>query len=359
MPGQLSPPARLPAYLRLMKRKAAEGHLSVGRQLAEMLVLWLVRGLGPGYYLFGRFWRRELPLGDKLRHLNERAYERRLDQVNNPSYRKMSQHKVAEKAMLRLFGIPTPRFIGYLHSTEGRCCNGDRLRDAPDLATLLEAEQPTRICFKQPEGWSGIGFEAAEVDYGCSPPQLRPLPDGDPLDIASYLDQRLGFGRERQGHIIEEYCSQQNWYRSLNPTSVNTLRVYAILRDDRTARILGGYLRVGRQNAVIDNASAGGVFFPFDPATGVLAAGRFNTFDTDHFPDHPDSGVRIEGCRLPGWEQISRMAGDTLRVFPGIRFAGLDIAMTDTGPCVIEINVEPDKTAACDIDLPTLDMLNP
>lgn len=356
MPDQL---ARLSGYLRLMRLKAAEGHLGVGRQLAEILVLWLVRGLGPGYYLFGRFWRRELPFRDKLRHLNERAYERRLDQVNNPDYRKLSQHKIAEKAMFGLFGIRTPRFIGHLHAAEGRGRDGGPLRDARDLTALLRQERPARVCFKLTEGWSGIGFEAAEVDCGFTPPRLRPLPDGEPLAIGAYLEKRLGFGRDGKGRIIEEYCSQHAWYRSLNPTSLNTLRVYAILRDDQTLRILGGYLRIGRSNAVIDNASAGGVFFPFDPASGVLRAGRFNTFDTAHFPDHPDSGIQVEGYRLPGWDQIGPMAGDTLRAFPGIRFAGLDIAITEDGPCVIEINVAPDKTAACDIDLPTLDMLSP
>jgi hypothetical protein len=185
------------------------------------------------------------------------------------------------------------------------------------------------------------------------------LPDGNPRDIGSYLSQRIGTGWQQEGRLIEEYCSQHAWYRSLNPTSVNTLRIYATLKDDDDVHILGGYLRIGREDAVVDNASAGGVFFPFDTASGVLQSGRFNTFDTAFFPDHPDSGMRIEGCRLPGWEEIKALVRSTLPVFPGIRFAGLDIAMTDDGPCIIEINVKPDKTAACDIDIPTLDMLRP
>jgi hypothetical protein len=350
---------RLFSHLRIAREKAHEGHLPLGRQMFEMILLYIYRGLGPGYYLLGRFWRREMSLRNKLRHLNQRGYVRQVAKINNPMYHKLSQHKVVEKAILSLFKIPTPKFLGFMHSDTGRTCQGEALRDARDLAALLETEHPTRVCFKLVEGWSGIGFQAAEVDNSFSPPRLRTLPDCDTLDLEAYVNVRLQIRSCKSGRFVEEYCRQHPWYQSLNPTSVNTLRVYTILPADRPAHIIGGYLRIGRTGSIIDNISSGGIFFPLDPETGVLKAGRLDSIDAKSYSAHPDTRIHLEGIQLPNWQEVRNLIPRALEAFPNIRFAGLDIAMTEDGPTIIELNVQPDRTAVCDLDMSTLDMLTP
>ena len=77
------------------------------------------------------------------------------------------------------------------------------------------------------------------------------------------------------------------------------------------------------------------------------------------FSTHPDSGIQIEGCQVPYWDAVREIAPKAMAVFPYTQFAGLDIAVTEQGPVLIEINCQPDRLAACDIDLPTLDMITP
>ena len=48
--------AKLGRYWRLTRRRAREGHLPVFRQLLEMLLLFLLRRLGPGYYQGDVIW---------------------------------------------------------------------------------------------------------------------------------------------------------------------------------------------------------------------------------------------------------------------------------------------------------------
>ncbi len=345
-------------YLSFARKKAAEGHLSLIHQIAEMVLIYLYRRNGPGYYHLGRFWRQEISLKAKLRHLSERQYIRQVSTINNPLYQKISQHKISEKAMLRLFNIPTPRFFGCFHAIHGRTHNNRPLRDSNDLTALLQTTRPSRICFKLIEGWSGSGFEAADVIYNSNNISLRPFPNGEPLDIENYVINQLKPHQYPEGRLIEEYCQQHSWYHSVNPTSLNTLRIYAIASDtEPSARIIGGYLRAGRNGAVIDNVSAGGLFWPFNPQTGVLLAGRIDAYDTQYYTAHPDSGIQLEGCRLPFWDEAREIVHVALDIFPNIRFAGLDIAVTENGPCIIELNVLPDRTASTDIDIPTIDML--
>jgi len=44
-----------------------------------------------------------------VRHLSFRQYTAHVDAVNPRDYRKLSQNKISEKAILTLMGIPTPR----------------------------------------------------------------------------------------------------------------------------------------------------------------------------------------------------------------------------------------------------------
>jgi hypothetical protein len=106
---------------------ARQGGLPVGLQLLEMLVLKLVRDIGPNYYHVARFWRRDIAFRDKWRHANDREYARLLFAINPAEYRKASQHKVLER--------PVPvwhfdsRFVGFSQPTRrsgnwpvAQCC---------------------------------------------------------------------------------------------------------------------------------------------------------------------------------------------------------------------------------------------
>jgi glutathione synthase/RimK-type ligase-like ATP-grasp enzyme len=39
--------------------------------------------------------------------------------------------------------------------------------------------------------------------------------------------------------------------------------------------------------------------------------------------------------------------------FPGIRFAGVDVAISQSGPIVIELNTSPDRIGAAFVGVPT------
>ncbi len=350
---------KIAEYFQYSRQKAAEGHLPVHRQLFEMLLLYLRRGLGPGYYHFGRFWRREIPLRDKLRHLNEADYQHAVARLNPEPYQKFSQHKVAEKALLNALSVPTPTFYGHLHRIKGVTAQGDRLTNAEELEAWLLYQRVDRVCLKPVEGWGGSGFLALACSYRQESVELRLLDQTQSLSVSEFFREQLSALQHDAAWILEAYCEQHPWYAALNSTSLNTIRLYARLASDNSVEMLGAYLRIGRGGSVVDNASAGGVFCLIDLATGTLAPARINEYDSPDVPQHPDNGIQLAGAVLPLWEDVLALARHCVRVFPGVRFAGLDIALTPTGPVIIELNVEPGRTAACDIDLPTLDMLDP
>lgn len=324
------------------------GGLPVWRQLMEILVLRAWRGLGPNYYLLGRFWRRNLSWREKLGHISEGEYKSMLRRMNPREYRKASQHKVVEKAVLTLLGFPTPRFLGFFHSWRGRAWDGKPLSSAEDLLRFLRDCPGSRVAVKPVEGWGGAEFRAFEVlrgDGGCA--QLRDLASGAILSADALANQLVS----EDGYILEAYIEQHGVTSTLNASSLNTLRIW-VVRVGAETRFAGAILRVGRYGALVDNISAGGLVCPVDVETGRVIEVRESTVMAEPRATHPDGEAVIAGVTVPYWHEIRALADQSLGAFPNVRFAGLDIAVSPDGPQLIEINVVPDLLNAVDFDVP-------
>lgn len=332
---------------------ASRGGLSVGRQLAEIVFLKVTRDLGPNYYHAARFWRREIPFRSKVRHANDREYQQLLDAVNPPQYRKASQHKVLEKAALSLFGIPTPKFIGYFHAGRGRDDRGEALQSAADLARVLARHEGRRVCFKAVEGFGGTSFSALDVLGGGA--MLRHPISGQQWSVAEWVSQ---LSESPAGWLLEEYLTQHPDIAAINPTSVNTLRVWV-------SEMPGGFasryaaLRIGRGGSQVDNSTSGGFACVVDMASGRLSDGIDLYDPLTPIARHPDTGVVLKGRQIPFWEEVLKLGPTALSLFPEMRFAGLDVAIAPTGPVIIELNVAPDRVSALRWDIPHKDFFAP
>jgi hypothetical protein len=334
-------------FLTVAIEKARAGGLSFPRQVTEMTALMLLRGIGPRYYQLARFWRRGIPLRTKLAHFSDGQYRRKIARLNPANYQKVSQHKVVEKAVLSLFGLRTPRFIGYYHVTRGLVGGGQTLRSSGDLDTVLRNRAGQRVCFKAVEGFGGGGFAALQVETsdGCIG-LVHPL-TGERHAIDDWCRH---LEKSPDGWLLEEYLPQHEAISALNPDSLNTIRMLTIQRGDAFL-VRGAFLRVGRAGSQVDNTSQGGLACPIDVATGRIVSALDLTLHRNDYQTHPDTGTALVGLVIPHWPECLRLAATALSAFPHMSFAGLDVAIGRDGPYVIELNVYPDKQGAAHLDL--------
>jgi hypothetical protein len=157
-------PCNLTEFSRLARSREAEGELSTIRQLIELSILLPFFGVGPGFYQMAGFWKKDMPWADKKRHLSASAYRKIVEKLNPMPYRKISQNKLSETAVFRLFHVPSPEYLGYYNNLAGQDASGNELRSANNLESFLSHfRDQTKICFKPLEGWAGQGFEAVEI----------------------------------------------------------------------------------------------------------------------------------------------------------------------------------------------------
>lgn len=130
----------------------------------------------------------------------------------------------------------------------------------------------------------------------------------------------------------------------LSPQSAwKTVRMMVYRPRSREPVCFGAFLRMGREGALADNGALGGILANVDMETGEVGEGYYYRPTLDTFDDHPDSGAKIKGRKLPFWDAAKVLSARAITSFPDFRFVGLDIAFGPDAPTIIELNVQPDN----------------
>lgn len=338
----------------MLATEAELSGLSLYSLVLRVFVFYLRSGLGPRYYVVAGMARPNYDRKHIGTHISARKYYRSLEILNPPAYRKLTQNKLSEKAIYKLFGIPTANFVGFFHRHKGATAGGVPLQTRSQLEVLLQDHLGRRICLKPLEGWGGQGIVVLEPFEQEGLVALRNLRTNSLMKIDVLLEQ---FNTENSsgGFLIEDYVEQSKQFNLFNPSSVNTIRAWVLDTPGSGIEVIGAYLRIGRANSVIDNASAGGIMCPIDIGTGLILSGITKASPhREELGKHPDHGAMLAGEAIEHWQSIMKFCCEVLRILPETRFAGLDIAMTESGPLLIETNVEPDKDGAAHANIPAI-----
>ena len=143
-------------------------------------------------------------------------------------------------------------------------------------------------------------------------------------------------------YLITEYIQQHSVINKIYPGAVNTLRIITFMKDGKTPEIGNAYMRFGSQKTgAVDNMGAGGMFVQVDMETGRFYNGKIIT-ENSILPcsNHPDTGELIEGF-LPNWDIVKQGIIDLNLEMPQLEYLGFDVAITEDGMKLPEINRAP------------------
>ena len=131
--------------------------------------------------------------------------------------------------------------------------------------------------------------------------------------------------------------------KKIYPKSVNTVRVMVINRKGYNPKIQQTYMRIGSsKTGYTDNVGYGGICVMIDSETGELF--KPETIKNHIFypcPNHPDTGTAISG-KLENWELVRTKIIEVSRYLAELEYLGFDIAITDDGFQILEINIHQD-----------------
>ena len=136
--------------------------------------------------------------------------------------------------------------------------------------------------------------------------------------------------------VCEELIVQAKEMAVLHQGSVNTCRIPTVRVGDEVI-VFHPCLRMGSGNAVVDNASSGGIIAPIDATTGIVVM-RGEDEKHNSYIRHPDSGVIIPGFVIPHWNEVVSLVTEMAKVVSGNQYCGWDVAFTDAGWVMVEGN---------------------
>ena len=148
------------------------------------------------------------------------------------------------------------------------------------------------------------------------------------------LSLRQMFKQYRKNFIVQEYLEQSDVLKSLNPSSLNTLRMVSYLNKDGV-HILSSVLRVGQKGSVTDNFSSGGIFCGINKNGQLKGTG----YDSKANEVSSLSGVRLNTLRISNFDKVKNMITDMHHVVPYFKIISWDIGINkDNLPFLIEYN---------------------
>lgn len=146
--------------------------------------------------------------------------------------------------------------------------------------------------------------------------------------------------------IVTEFVSPGDFALSLNDQTVNTMRVVTLLDPETNqAFIAGAVQRIGvKKSMPMDNFTRGGLAAMIDLETGVLssATAHPDSLLRSKYSNHPETGAKIEGALVPGWEALKSEILSAASSLPMLKCVGWDFLLTSNGLVAIEGNHHPD-----------------
>ncbi|WP_026666805.1 sugar-transfer associated ATP-grasp domain-containing protein [Butyrivibrio sp. AE2005] len=191
-----------------------------------------------------------------------------------------------------------------------------------------------KLAFKASAGAHGDGFYCLEYENEIL------YANGEQISKSSLESLIM---ETKSFYVITEYLEMHSAIKKIYPKSVNTVRMMVINDHGYDPRILQTYMRIGAgDSGYTDNVGYGGICAFVDIETGKIFQPE-QLKDHRYIPcdNHPDTGCPISGY-IPDWKNLKKSIKEICKYLCELEYLGFDIAVTEDGFKILEINIHQD-----------------
>ena len=303
----------------------------------DYIKLYQKKGITQDEYLDFEFWKQSDEFRRSFLGLNEQRFY--LDYLNPVKYYILARNKFIAHKLLENTGIRKAELYCY-YQPEGKIIESSSIaNNLSEVLFILKTKEVRQCVIKSTESSHGDNvWVVNSIDYYDEDCVLY-LYDNSTIRLSEVLRQ--------SPLLFESLVKQTKQMSSMNESSVNTVRFMTALYPDNKARLIATFIKIGRAGTCVDNAGSGGnVDAGVNIQTGELEhVIRFDGWgNITNIQNHPDNSNQLEGDKINNWQSIVNEVLHFQECFPYIKAAGWDIAITNEGPVVIEVNDFWDRT---------------
>lgn len=333
-------PRGSPARLAALRRAAREEKRPFLRLLGEWLALYPAQRLALGEYLGLRLFDGAFyGAADKRAFVGVHGAGRMLLKAN---YRLdlygLIENKIACDFVLAAHGLPVLPTAGLYRADAGRSAPF-LLRGEAELRAFL-ADPARYPLFGKPLGGTQSLGSASFDRYDAARGALVSF-DGRLLALDAFVREiATHYGA---GYLFQKRVSPAAEVRALCGDRLATVRVLTAMGGDGP-RVLRAAWKIPAGGNAADNFwRVGNLLAGLDLGSGRIESAVVATPSAfAAATHHPDTGAALRGTAVPRWRELLALALDGARIFGELGLLGWDIAPTEAGPVVVEVNQIPD-----------------
>jgi len=305
--------------------------------LRQILLARLRYGIGPRNYSL--FQLRDRPESDWDSYVVEfSSFKQSLASLSPPSVHVIADDKVLFYKFCRDRELPTIPIICVVESANGPNYSGvPRVVDIEGWRSALSKHRGG-LFLKPVDGVFGEGaFTIQDIggryEFGGQTGSLD--------DAFRYVADRLGSTR---GYLVQPQVKCHSALAAITSRGLSTIRAVTCMSQG-SAKLLYAIMRITVGQNITDNfhyGSTGNLIAAIDLESGQLAS-AVGSLRPDwpviaEFTHHPDTGKKIEGSVVAGWEETVTLVLRAQQALPELRATGWDVGITEDGPLLVETN---------------------
>jgi hypothetical protein len=261
--------------------------------------------------------------------------------MNNQGWWVLSWDKIIFYSLLRAAGLPHPELVALYHP-RGRFVQGvPTLKDRKEIAEFLAASSSYPIFVKPSHGVYGRG---ANVIYDANQASGTLETQMGLLDIEEFVDSLDVIHSD--GQIFQERIKTHPKIERICGDRPSSVRLLALVTKEGIKPHRAVW-KIPTGSNIVDNfqrAQSGNLVAAVDLESGKLirSVGMSSDGQIREAESHPDTGVSLRGVQLPDWPNVLKLAKDAGTLLPRYRILHFDIALTNNGPSLLEVNLSGD-----------------
>lgn len=326
-------------YLAMAGQARAQSGVGVMRQWAEILGLRFGESqLGVSEYYNYRLFDRRLSDDDRRQFAGYRR-ESRVDRLLNKDYwRAVANDKLVFYAALRGLGFPYPRVRAVCHPVGRFFPDATDIRTADELRRFL-SETSYPIFLKPIHGSFGRG--ACSADAFDAAQDALVLGNGKTWSLHEAAATMLA--PATAGYIVQDLVEPHAAIREFCRATASSVRM-VVVHGPRGTEVFRCAWKIPVGRNMSDNfmhGASGNLLAAVDPVSGrvqrVITGPGLGLREVER---HPDTGQALRDTVLPNWGQMRDICLSAATCFPGLRLQNWDVAIGQSGPVILEVNVE-------------------
>lgn len=273
------------------------------------------------YFRFGMFLKDYTDVERMKSFIPQEAYYR-FSNDKQPKYHLLIDDKIIFHDLMKYYGLPVP--TRYFTFRGGEFRQGAELMTDSEVDAIIQSIDDERIFVKRFTGGAASG-----VSIFTKKEKGKYVDADDELVSASMIRNKYA----GQDFFFEKQLIQEPILSQFNPDTVNTIRVLTYKN-----KVVSAAVRFGGKGSFVDNTAKGGVAVSLDIHTGMLGNYGMREYDLNHYTEHPDSHIKFADTVVTQWPEVKKLVEKTVKYLPYYNSVGFDVATTNDGPVIIEIN---------------------